>query len=205
MIEFIYFDLGNVLLHFDHKIMVRQLADLFGATEGEMTGWVIAADLQLDYESGRLTSREFYEKLCQLAGSRPDYEQAMHAASAIFAVNEPMIPLLQQLRGDGHRLGILSNTCEAHWQFVIREFPLVPGYFEHAVLSYEVGAVKPWRNIYDRAIQSAGVAPHALFFTDDRLENVAGAAACGIDAEHFVSVDKLCHDLSSRGIRIACG
>ena len=49
--------------------------------------------------------------------------------------------------------------------------------------------MKPDRAIYDAAIERAGVAAHEVFFTDDRLENVEGARAVGIDAVQFVDCE----------------
>jgi FMN phosphatase YigB (HAD superfamily) len=72
--------------------------------------------------------------------------------------------------------------------------------FVWAILSYEVGSMKPDRAIYEAAIRRAGVAAHEVFFTDDRLENVEGALAAGIDAVQFVNADQLIADLQARGV-----
>jgi putative hydrolase of the HAD superfamily len=48
-----------------------------------------------------------------------------------------------------------------------------------------VGALKPERKIFEHAIQVSGFRPDALFFTDDREENVLAARELGIHAHQF--------------------
>src|SRR3954447_18636292 len=118
-IQFLYFDLGNVLLLFDHEIACRQSAELTGLTPRQTRQIIFTNDLEERYERGDITSREFCEIFCAESGTRPDYNALMLACSDIFQLNTPIVPLVTQLRAAGHRLGILSNTCEAHWQFVM--------------------------------------------------------------------------------------
>jgi HAD superfamily hydrolase (TIGR01509 family) len=61
--------------------------------------------------------------------------------------------------------------------------------------------LKPDRRIYEIAIQRAGVEPSEVFFVDDRLENVAGAQAVGIDVVQFTTSEQLVADLRVRGVR----
>jgi FMN phosphatase YigB (HAD superfamily) len=109
--------------------------------------------------------------------------------------------------GVGPRLAILSNCNHLHWRFVtdgryslLRDIGASGSPFSWAVISFEVGSMKPDRRIYDAAIERAGLPPEAIFFVDDRPENVAAARAAGIDAEQFVTAARLRDDLQHRGI-----
>ncbi len=198
--RFIYFDLGNVLLNFDHHRSARQMAEVAGTSEQVVWQFVFEGDLLLEYERGAITTREFYEAFCARAQSRPDFDALLLAASDIFELNESIVPLLAELRDRGHRLGILSNTNEAHWNFVADgRFPLIQDFFERYALSFEMGSMKPDLAAYKTASELAGVAPAEIFFTDDRLDNVAAARAAGFDAVRFVGVEALREELRSRG------
>ena len=117
-----------------------------------------------------------------------------------------MWELVRRLAAAGNRLAILSNTNPVQWEYITDgRFPLLAmgqptSAFDWAILSYEVGAMKPDRAIYDAAIERAGVAADEVFFTDDRLENVEGARAAGIDAVQFVDCDGLVAQLRERGV-----
>ena len=81
----------------------------------------------------------------------------------------------------GYRLGILSNTCEAHWEYVSDgRYMVVRDLFELRVLSYEERCSKPEVAIYEVAARRAGTDPERIFFVDDRPENVRRGQASRI-------------------------
>lgn len=201
-IRFVYFDFGNVLFHFDHHLGARQMAAVAGIDETRAWDVVFASNLEHRYESGQITSEEFYEHFCRETGTRPDKTALMHAAGAIFELNVPIVPVVAQLQSARHRTGVLSNTCECHWDYCASgRYAFLPGGFEQIVLSYEVGSMKPEPDIYRAAIDAAGVAPDEIFFIDDRQENVDGALAAGIDAVLFTSVRQCAAELDRRGLK----
>ncbi len=73
----------------------------------------------------------------------------------MFQLNVPVIPIVAHLRAAGYRLGILSNTCEPHWEFVHGgRFAIIQKYFDPCILSYRVGASKPEQKIFQVAQRS---------------------------------------------------
>ncbi len=208
--KFIYFDLGNVLLTFDYKIACRQMAEVSHIEPEQVQEIIFDSDLQLRYESGQLSGPEFYEIFCREAqeyrddspdAPAPDYTALRWAGSAMFELNSPIIPIVAHLKSARLRLGILSNTCEAHWEYCMGKYVILDELFGVYVLSYEVGAVKPDAKIYRVAAERASVAPEEIFFTDDRPEHVAGARAAGFDAVQFTSARNLADALRERGVR----
>jgi putative hydrolase of the HAD superfamily len=201
--RFFYFDLGNVLLTFDHGIACRKLAALANTTPALVRMIVFDTDLQWRYERGEITTHEFAEHFCRETGTRADIDQLERACAEIFELHVPIVPLVAQLKAAGHRLGILSNTCAAHWQYVFDgRYRILRELFEVYALSYELKSMKPEPQIYQAAAAMAGVAPQDIFFTDDRLDNVQGALAAGYDAVPFVSAQQLQRDLHRRGVRL---
>ncbi|MBI2478344.1 MAG: hypothetical protein HYV60_06795 [Planctomycetia bacterium] len=126
--RFIYFDLGNVLVNFDHHRGARQMAEVAGVAEQLIWEVVFASDLEMEYERGAITTQEFYKVFCDRTATRPDRDALLSAASDIFELNESMVPILSELRERGHRMGILSNTNESHWKFITdgRSLALLP-------------------------------------------------------------------------------
>lgn len=200
--RFIYFDLGNVLLFFDHHRAARQMAELAGVSEAQAWQVVFENDLDLRYEAGQISSRQFYEEFCQSTKSQPDYESMLHAFAAIFDLNARIVPIVAHLHAAGYRLGILSNTSEAHWNYVGRgRYAVVHYFFSVRALSYEIGVMKPDPKIYQEAVRLAGVPPEEIFFMDDRPDNVTAACNAGFDAVLFRDANQLAADLRARGVR----
>ena len=163
---------------------------------------VYETDLNHRYERGEISSRQFYDEFCEATDTRPDYDAVMVAGSDIFELNLPMLPLVSQLAAAGYPMGLLSNTCEAHWQFVWGgRFNSFKTFFPLQVLSYQVKSSKPDVEIYQIAAEKAGVDPAEVFYVDDREENVRGARAAGFDAVLFQGPQHLAADLRRRGLR----
>ncbi len=199
---FFYFDLGNVLLTFDHQTACEQVGHLVSLPAGRVKDLLFDSGLQTRYEQGALTSRQFYEEFCRTSGTSPQYEAFHLANSDIFQLNVPIVAIVGHLRSAGSRLGILSNTCEGHWQHVANgRFRIISHYFSVTVLSYELRQFKPDATIYRTAVARAGVEPAQVFFVDDREENVEGACRAGLDAVIYRGPHQLAADLRSRGVR----
>jgi len=202
-LKFLYFDLGNVLLKFDHEVACRQIADVAGIPSGQVRDIVFDAPLQWAYERGELSTNEFYELFCERSGTRPGSADLFYAASDIFELNGRVAGIVAGLRDAGSRVGILSNTCDAHWRFLADErFPILDKLFEVAALSFRLGTAKPEPAIYHAAAELAGVATDEIFFVDDRSENVAGALDVGFDAVQFTSSSGLLAELAKRGVQV---
>ena len=87
--------------------------------------------------------------------------------------------MLKVLRRAGLRLGVLSNF-DGRLHAVLRTLELAP-YFEHVIVSSEVGANKPSPLIFRAALARFGVAPgQMLHVGDDPDLDGEGAAALGI-------------------------
>ncbi len=199
--RFLYFDLGNVLLFFDHEVACRQMADVAGVREELVRDVVFGSDLQLRYERGEITCEEFHDVFCRETKSQPTISALHRAGSDIFKLNVAIVPVVAGIRRAGYRIGILSNTCKAHWDFITPRYKLISSAFDLTVLSFEVGAMKPAPKIYEAAAKRANVLPNEILLVDDRDENVQAAREGGFDAVQFTSTPNLMQDLRDRRLR----
>lgn len=199
--EFLYFDLGKVLLSFDHSQMFRQMGDVAGIDAARVGEVLFEEGLQTQFELGRISEQEFYETFCEKTGTRPDPHALALAANDIFELNVTILPVVAQLQHAGCRLGILSNTCWSHWKHCVQRFRIVAEVGRVHALSCEIHAAKPDAAMYHAAAKLTGFAPEEIFFTDDNPDNVAGARAVGFDAVCYESTPQLAADLRARGVR----
>ena len=202
-IKFFYFDMGNVLLTFSHRLAARQIADLCQISPQQAWDAVFDGELQLRYEAGQISTDEFYQAFCQRTDTKPELAALLYAASAMFEVNATMLSVVAMLQAAGHRTGVLSNTCTAHWDYVRDgRYTMLPGQFEVFALSFEIGVNKPDEKIYHASADLANVSPSEILFVDDRLENVEAAQAAGFDAVLYTSTEQYVRDLVHRGVRM---
>jgi putative hydrolase of the HAD superfamily len=182
--------------------MCRQVAELIGVETKRVKDFYFAEEVLRGIETGEISDDEFYDRLCNRFDCRPDRAALAYAASAIFEVNASIVALVSQLYSAGHPLGVLSNTCQAHWDYCTGgRYGIIPALFDVNALSFQIGAVKPERAIYDAAAKLAGVSPERIFYVDDIEANVLAAREAGFDAEPYTSTQQLSHDLRRRGVR----
>lgn len=199
---FLYFDLGQVLVTFDHEITCRQMAAVSGASVDRVREVVFHGGLEDRYESGQVSTSEFHRLYCEQTRTSPSLADLMHAHADIFEINVPVLPLVAGLARAGHRMGILSNTCESHWEHCARgRFGILTDCFEIHALSYNLQSMKPAATIYEAASRLADTEPEKIFFVDDRPENVEGARRAGFDAVLFTTAAELAADLFRRSLR----
>ena len=194
--RFVYFDLGKVLVHFDHETAVLQLSQLAGRPAALVRQVVFASDLQNQYETGLVTGDEFAAQVNLGLESDLPPADILQAISDIFSPNLSILAAIELVRAADIPLGILSNTCEAHWQWIARQaWPMFGPWWSQTILSYQVQGMKPAAKIYEVCEQRAGCRGADIFFTDDRAENVAAASHRGWQTSLYTSSDQLLDDL----------
>jgi putative hydrolase of the HAD superfamily len=99
-------------------------------------------------------------------------------------LDDRMLEWVDGLRASGIKTAILSNLPRP-LGVRLRERHGFLDRFDHITFSFELGFVKPQREIYDDAVRGAGVAAGDALFIDDRSENIEGALAAGLRAELY--------------------
>lgn len=199
-IKFIYFDLGNVLLDFTHERGYGQIAAVSGLSTDDVRTALVDSGLSDQYESGLLSTDEFHQAFCAATGATAPVTALAAAWGDIFEIKPQTVAVAASLVSTGHRIGILSNTCEAHWEDAVRRFRPLSLYFDPVITSYQVKVMKPDAGIYKIAADAVGLAPEEILFADDREENVEGALKLGWQAVRFSSALQLANELESRGV-----
>ena len=199
-IGYLYFDLGKVLFDFDHKIGCQQVAAISGCSAEKVNSILFESGLEDSFETGQVDASEFHKQFCEASGGAPSLTDFLDACSNIFSMNTPMMPVIGQLAAVGFPMGILSNTCSAHWGYVFTRFRFLQNNFRDYILSYESQSMKPDPKIYQDAIKTANRPANEIFFIDDKPENVEGAIATGMDAVINTTAEQAIVDLHSRGV-----
>jgi FMN phosphatase YigB (HAD superfamily) len=201
--QFLYFDLGKVLVDFSVEQMLQKMAEVSDTTPERVREALIAGGLQADFETGRITTRQFYEGFYRQIGTRPAASALLRAGTESFCLNLSLLPVVAHLQEAGCHLGILSNTCESHWEYCFQNYRIVAESFQAYALSYRIGVTKPNPRIYRAAAEIAGCKPQDIFFTDDISGHVDAARQAGFDAVVYTSTPQLVAELRRRGVRFS--
>jgi HAD superfamily hydrolase (TIGR01509 family) len=98
-----------------------------------------------------------------------------------------------------HPAGCLSNTNALHWDQNFSRWPILDA-FDFRFLSFQLGVVKPDRDLFERVAQLLPVSAARVLFLDDNLVNVEGAQAVGFVAAHVRGVDEARRAVAAAGV-----
>jgi glucose-1-phosphatase len=191
----ITFDLGNVLIRVDHLRFCRRLAALAALSPQEVYAQVFESALEPGYDTGRISSREFYQRVTAHFGVALPYSRFCDLWCDLFDPMEGMAELVQHL-ASRFPLFLLSNTNALHFDFILERFGTILQPFRAFVLSYREGSRKPEPAIYQSLIQQADRPPEEILFLDDKVDFVEGARRQGLTAWQFRSPRELRQELA---------
>ena len=197
----LYFDLGNVILNFDHRLACRQMGEVAGVSEQKVWDLVFATDLELRYEAGDINDQEFYEIFCRETGTRPELKALLLAGSAIFTPNYSIFPVIAALDGAGYRMGILSNTCPGHWNYCRDgRYGLIDMAFDVYALSYELGSASPRLRFLPAPRNWPRRGPR-ISFSPMTSPATSPPREAGFDAAQYTTTPALVDELRQRGLQ----
>ncbi len=194
MLKNIVFDLGRVLLDFDHAFSFAEWERLGAKFDRNNFYREFLID---EYERGDITGEEF---LCLLQKSFPPgvgLDVIRTGWTDIFSPITEMIELAGLLRRN-HKVFILSNTCDLHWDVVEERYGM-SGIVDGAVTSFEARARKPELEIYRFTEKKFGLVPGETVFIDDIEANAHGAVAAGWRGIHHLEPKKTKEQLRAFG------
>ncbi|MBI5873856.1 MAG: HAD family phosphatase [Candidatus Omnitrophica bacterium] len=193
-------DLGNVLINFDHRIAVRRILPFTNKRSEEIYSLFFDSPVTKDYEEGRLSSRDFYRRISKILSLKNlTFKKFSSIWNEIFFDNYGMLELLEALKKK-YSLHLVSNINELHYRYIAKNFPRHISVFDRVFLSFEVGARKPAREIYRRAVEHAGFSFEDVLYTDDRADLIDEAKGMGIRAVLFKDVKDLKNKLKKIGV-----
>ena len=166
----VVFDLGKVLVDFDYSIVVRRFANR-SEVGLERVQELVNSPIQFDYESGKMTTDEFFAIVRDGAGFLGDRAEFVEIFADIFSPMEVMIPFFERVKSSGIPTCVFSNTNEIAIQHIRERFPFY-SQFDGYVLSYEEKGMKPDEPIYHVVEERTGESGKAILYIDDRPENI---------------------------------
>ena len=195
----IVFDLGNVLIPFNHGIIIDRLNEIkpnLGKRfyQFYMDNYYI----HRDFEKGVLSQKEFIKIMLNVCENIVDEITFCKIYSGVFSIDEKVVSLLPKLK-DKYRLFLLSNTNPIHKEYGYKHYEFLK-YFEKLFLSFEVGSLKPEPEIYKAVEDYTKLKPQEHIFIDDIKEYADAAKLIGWDGIHFLNYNQLVDELRKRNI-----
>jgi len=194
MIELIIFDLGNVILNFDHMIICKKLSKVSKFSPQEVYDVVFTSGLERLYDEGKISTENFFKEISNKLGLDISWRVFKLIWQDIFWLNEGIEKILLSLKGR-YKLFLLSNTNKLHFEFAKNKFDVL-NLMDEYILSYKIGFSKPSQEIFLEALKISKVEPARCIYIDDIKEYVTCASKIGMKGILFHSIDELKMDLA---------
>jgi len=203
MLKVVLFDLGNTLIHFDST-----WPEVIAQSDQALYSYLINSGYKLDedfpltyslcmnrYSKERETQFIEYTAEVLLRDLLKEYgydqvsaEFLKKALATQFAVSqahwlpeEDALPLLDQLKQEGYRLGLISNANDAQDVRTLIDKGNFAPFFEITLISAEVGLRKPHPKIFQLALDHFNARPEEAAMVGDILgADILGANNLGI-------------------------
>lgn len=197
-VKAVVFDIGNVLIEwqperfFDSVIGPERRRAMFAAID------LHGINDQVD------RGGNFRDTIYAAADANPDWRDEVimwhdrwidMAAPAI----EHSVRLLRALRAKGVPVFALTNFGIQTFEIAEPVYPFL-GEFDRRYISGHMGVIKPDAEIYQQVEDDCGIAPPALLFADDRIDNINAAAARGWQTHLFDGPQGWADRLVSEGL-----
>jgi 2-haloacid dehalogenase len=195
----VVFDVGNVLFHWDLRYLFdKEIAD--PARRAHFLGEVLTFEFHSRHDEGE----DLADMVAELLSLHPGYAPEITAYASRFneTVGGPVAgvhELVERLVARDVPLFALTNFGSTFWDG-FHPTERVFGHFRNIVVSGRERLAKPDPAIYRLAETRFGLPPEALFFIDDRAENIAAARACGWHGHLFEDAATLAADLTAHGL-----
>jgi HAD superfamily hydrolase (TIGR01509 family) len=190
-IDFLIFDLGNVIIDIDYDFSIRELKKILPNEKHYLTADFFPSSFHKDYEKGMISSDQFRNAVRELYQENFSNEQIDHIWNSLLKdIPQERIDLVRNLNQD-FGTAVLSNTNEIHilkFNEILNAQTSINGLsemFDRVFLSHEMGLAKPDEAIYKAVINEIQVEPNRVLFFDDLLANLEGAKRVGLQTFHI--------------------
>jgi len=174
----IVFDLGGVLIYFNPK----ELLSYIFKDEQEIPQdlWLAPRTREwLEMDRGMFTPAQVSEALAD----RFPKDKTLQFIQSIPAYLKPLeegLKILRAVKALGYKTYILSNMSQEAYDAICKETDLFSE-FDGAIFSYQVQAVKPDLDIYQKLLETYNLDARECLFIDDLEVNINAGKALNID------------------------
>lgn len=198
----IVFDLGKVLVDYNYSPAIGKLNRIQPGL-GDSFSKLYTEDYELHrkFEKGEIHTEAFLDIMLERANHKLTGKQFCKLFSDVFTINQQVVDLLPVLKKN-YKLVLLSNTSIMHKKYGWGNYEFLKN-FSKLVLSFEVGACKPEKKIYQAVEEFTEVSSDKHLYIDDIKEYVNAAKKIGWDGILFKNYDDLINEFKARKITLS--
>ncbi|MBC7543922.1 MAG: HAD family phosphatase [Candidatus Sericytochromatia bacterium] len=197
----VVFDLGGVLIQWQTAQLLQEALPEVDLTDSPLLQ-IFAGPEWLAYDRGEYTEAEAF---ASISARLPDDAESIERVAAVWRDHLVPIPanvsLLEKLTDSGIKAYALSNFARQSFAMVFDRNPWMLR-FTGMMVSGHFGVLKPEPAIFDQFLRHYSLDPATCLFIDDHADNVAAAAAAGMQTYLYSGAAALETELRRRGLLV---
>lgn len=200
MINTIIFDLGNVLINWEPKLLYNKIFD-----SEEKTNHFIENICTLSWNEEQDAGRTLKQGTDILIAQYPQYKIEIKAyydrwEEMLNGAIEGSVEILRRLKACGkYKVYALTNWSSELFPIALRNFEFL-NWFDGIVVSGDEGIRKPEAAFFQILFDRYQVKPEDAVFIDDNLRNAEASKKLGLKTIRFTSAEELEKELKDLGI-----
>lgn len=195
----IIFDIGRVLIRVDVGRALSGLAHGIALSPEEIWSALQKDPLWLDWQEGRIPSRDWHAHVTKKLGGTLTFEQFTEVWNSSLDPHPMQDSSFLEKLGRHYRLALLSNTDPLHVAHMESSYDFFK-FFPVRIYSCSLGVSKPNPLIYKEALRACKVSAEEAVYIDDVADYAEAAQRLGMSGIVFRSNEQLQAELRQLGV-----
>jgi FMN phosphatase YigB (HAD superfamily) len=190
MVNTIIFSVGNVLITSGkaYSYLMKET----GISEEKLSE--VRESIIRPAQKGEITTKEFEEKLCEAYNvDSEELSRLFVEGGKLLEVNEKVLSIVEKLKGN-YNIALFSTTTEKYASLTVEKD--LYSNFSNVIYSYEIGALKPEIEVYEKILEKLGKKGEECLYIDAKEENLVPAEEVGMKTVLYVDAEELAEKLT---------
>lgn len=199
MIKAICFDLDGVFFTKEGMESFVQSLIAKGSSENAVRNAVFKSEEMKQFKMGLISEEAyvtFLQKALQIPLTSDEFRELLQKD---YKINAEVLEYVRAAKTKGYITCICSNNFSTRIEILNQKFDFLKE-FDVKILSYQVGVLKPNKEIFQRLIEVSGVEASEIVYSDDSQEKLAGAIELGITAFVYEDFEQFKNTLIQKGV-----
>jgi putative hydrolase of the HAD superfamily len=155
----------------------------------------------LDFKSGKISEEEFWNFATKELGIKVDLENIKTILKDSYEVNSEVLEYIRKIKEKGYISCVCSNNFPTRINSLEEKWG-IRDLFDVKVFSYEVGIMKPAKEIFQVLVDKTGVLPQEIVYSDDNESKLQGANELGINTFVYTDFERFVKRLEELGVSV---
>ena len=168
----------------------------------EKVSYVLAkSDEMMKFKTGKISEEDYWDYAAKELKIQTDLDGICDCLRESYNINHEVVDYVAKVQEAGYKTCICSNNFITRVRELDNEWGFLD-LFDVKVFSYEVGFMKPAKEIYQTLIIRTGVNPKEIVYSDDDENKMTGAKELGINTFLYTGFNDFKKKVASFGVSV---